>query len=467
MIEVKNVSYIYSDSKEKALNNVSFTVNDGEIVLCTGRSGCGKSTVIRVINGLCPSYYGGTIEGLVSIDGEITSRMDLTEISRRVGTLFQDPERQFFALNVEDEIVFALEWMGIDRDENKRRLESVIKRFSLGDIRNNSIAALSEGQKQKVGLAEIVALHGKNIILDEPTANLDPKSTEDLARLLLELKQEGYCIFIVDHRHYWLNSVADRVLVMSNGQIEKEGDFSILDNEKLQKEYGLRKAYVTDRRSLLKDLNPTGTDYVVKGEHVAFTYKDGKTIFKDLNFAVPEGINVLIGENGIGKTTLSRLIFGLEKLSGGRIEFKDPKGKKPLQLGSIVLQNTDYQLNMQTVYQEVAICMTLADGVKPHPDKVMDLLEKLDLSALSYRHPQSLSGGQKQRLVIACALAKNPQVLVLDEPTSGLDGANMQRIKNILYEFATDGRAALVITHDLELIDDENLKALRLEKEMV
>ena len=467
MIEVKNVSYTYSDSKEKALSNVSFTVNDGEIVLCTGRSGCGKSTVIRVINGLCPSYYGGTIEGLVSIDGEITSRMDLTEISRRVGTLFQDPERQFFALNVEDEIVFALEWMGIDRDEIKRRLESVIKRFSLGDIRNNSIAALSEGQKQKVGLAEIVALHGKNIILDEPTANLDPKSTEDLARLLLELKQEGYCIFIVDHRHYWLNSVADRVLVMSNGQIEKEGDFSILDNEKLQKEYGLRKAYVTDRRSLLKDLNPTGTDYVVKGEHVAFTYKDGKTIFKDLNFAVPEGINVLIGENGIGKTTLSRLIFGLEKLSGGRIEFKDPKGKKPLQLGSIVLQNTDYQLNMQTVYQEVAICMTLADGVKPHPDKVMDLLEKLDLSALSYRHPQSLSGGQKQRLVIACALAKNPQVLVLDEPTSGLDGANMQRIKNILYEFATDGRAALVITHDLELIDDENLKALRLEKEMV
>lgn len=467
MIEVKNVSYTYSDSKEKALSNVSFTVNDGEIVLCTGRSGCGKSTVIRVINGLCPSYYGGTLEGAVSIDGENTASMDLTEISRRVGTLFQDPERQFFALNVEDEIVFALEWMGLSRDEIKRRLESVIKRFSLEEIRNNSIAALSEGQKQKVGLAEIVALHGKNIILDEPTANLDPKSTEDLARLLLELKQEGYCIFIVDHRHYWLNSVADRVLVMSNGQIEKEGDFSILDNEKLQKEYGLRKAYVTDRRSLLKDLNPTGTDYVVKGEHVAFTYKDGKTIFKDLNFAIPEGINVLIGENGIGKTTLSRLIFGLEKLSGGRIEFKDPKGKKPLQLGSIVLQNTDYQLNMQTVYQEVAICMTLADGVKPHPDKVMDLLEKLDLSALSYRHPQSLSGGQKQRLVIACALAKNPQVLVLDEPTSGLDGANMQRIKNILYEFATDGRAALVITHDLELIDDENLKALRLEKEMV
>ncbi|MDM8120807.1 ATP-binding cassette domain-containing protein [Succinatimonas hippei] len=467
MIEVKNVSYTYSDSKEKALNNVSFTVNDGEIVLCTGRSGCGKSTVIRVINGLCPSYYGGTLEGSVSIDSEITASMDLTGISRKVGTLFQDPERQFFALNVEDEIVFALEWMGLSRDEIKRRLESVIKRFSLEDIRNNSIAALSEGQKQKVGLAEIVALHGKNIILDEPTANLDPQSTEDLARLLFELKQEGYCIFIVDHRHYWLNAIADRVLIMSNGKIEKEGNFSILDNASLQKEYGLRKAYVTDRRALLKDLEPNGDDYVVKGEHVAFSYKDGKTIFKDLNFAVPEGINVLIGENGIGKTTLSRLIFGLEKLSGGKIEFKEPKGKKPLQLGSIVLQNTDYQLNMQTVYQEVAICMTLAEGIKPQPGKVMELLEKLDLSALSYRHPQSLSGGQKQRLVIACALAKNPQVLVLDEPTSGLDGANMQRIKNILHDYAKDGRAALVITHDLELIDDKNLKALRLKKETV
>ena len=467
MIEVKNVSYTYSDSKEKALNNVSFTVNDGEIVLCTGRSGCGKSTVIRVINGLCPDYYGGTLEGSVSLNGENSAGMDLTEISRRVGTLFQDPERQFFALNVEDEIAFALEWMGIDRDEIKRRLERVIKRFSLERIRNNSIAALSEGQKQKVGLAEIVALHGKNIILDEPTANLDPQSTEDLARLLFELKQEGYCIFIVDHRHYWLNAIADRVLIMSNGKIEKEGNFSILDNASLQKEYGLRKAYVTDRRALLKDLEPNGDDYVVKGEHVAFSYKDGKTIFKDLNFAVPEGINVLIGENGIGKTTLSRLIFGLEKLSGGKIEFKEPKGKKPLQLGSIVLQNTDYQLNMQTVYQEVAICVTLAEGVKPQPGKVMELLEKLDLSALSYRHPQSLSGGQKQRLVIACALAKNPQVLVLDEPTSGLDGANMQRIKNILHDYAKDGRAALVITHDLELIDDKNLKALRLKKESV
>ena len=467
MIEVKNVSYTYSDSKEKALSNVSFTVNDGEIVLCTGRSGCGKSTVIRVINGLCPSYYGGTLEGAVSIDGENTASMDLTEISRRVGTLFQDPERQFFALNVEDEIVFALEWMGLSRDEIKRRLESVIKRFSLEEIRSNSIAALSEGQKQKVGLAEIVALHGKNIILDEPTANLDPKSTEDLARLLYELKKEGYCIFIVDHRHYWLNAIADRVLIMSGGQIEKEGNFSLLDSASLQQEYGLRKAYVTDRRALLKDLDPNGEDYVVKGEHVAFTYKDGKTIFKNLNFAVPEGINVLIGENGIGKTTLSRLIFGLEKLSGGKIVFKDPKGKKPLQLGSIVLQNTDYQLNMQTVYQEVAICMTLSDGVKPHTDKVMELLKKLDLDSLSYRHPQSLSGGQKQRLVIACALAKNPQVLVLDEPTSGLDGANMLRIKNILHDFAKDGRAALVITHDLELIDDENLKALRLKKEQL
>lgn len=169
----------------------------------------------------------------------------------------------------------------------------------------------------------------------------------------------------------------------------------------------------------------------------------------------------------MGKTMLSCLIFGLEKLEGGRIRFKDPKDKKTLQLGSIVLQNTDYQLNMQTVYQEAAVCMTLADGVKPQPDKVMSLLKKLDLASLAYRHPQSLSGGEKQRLVIACALAKNPQILVLDEPTSGLDGANMLRIKNILQDFAKEGRAALVITHDLELIDDENLQALRLNKEQI
>ena len=467
MIELKNLSYVYSDGKEKALDNISLKVNNGEIVLCTGKSGCGKSTIIRVMNGLCPHYYGGSLEGDVLLDNEPLFNKDLASISSRVGTLFQDPERQFFALNVEDEIVFALEWKGLARAETKKRLESVIKRFSLEKIRENPISALSEGQKQKVGLAEIIALYGKNIILDEPTANLDPQSTQDLAQLLLELKQEGYCIFIVDHRHYWLERVADRVLIMAEGRIEREGDFSLLEDEKLQKNYGLRKAHVTDRRALLEDLEKNAADFVVKGEHVSFSYKNGQKVFKDLNFSIPEGISVLIGENGIGKTTLSRLIFGLEKLGSGRIIFKDPKGKKPLQLGSIVLQNTDYQLNMQTVYQEVAICMTLADGVKPKPYNVMSLLEKLDLASLSYRHPQSLSGGQKQRLVIACALAKNPQILVLDEPTSGLDGDNMLRIKNILQDFAKEGRAALVITHDLELIDDENLQALRLNKEQI
>ena len=464
MIELKHVSYAYSGTEKNAVNDISCVVNNGEIVLCTGRSGCGKSTLIRLINGLCLHYYQGKLQGDVVIDGENLKDLELGQIAKKVGTLFQDPERQFFALNVEDEIAFALEWQGITREEIKKRVEDVIARFNLEEIRLNPISALSEGQKQKVGLAEIIALCGKNIILDEPTANLDPKSTIELRDLLLELKQEGYCIFIVDHRHYWLKDAVDKVLVMDDGKLYLNGDFEILGDPQVQERYGLRKAFVEDKREKLEDIDPKCEDYVVRGTNLCFTYKNGKEIFKDFNFALPPGISVLLGENGSGKTTLSRLIFSLEKKSSGTIEFKGFNDVNPLRLGSIVLQNTDYQLNMQTVYDEIAVCMQLTHHEKPSREQVLDLLRKLDLQDLEKRHPQSLSGGQKQRLVIACALAKDPQLLILDEPTSGLDGANMHRIKKILSDFVKNGRSALVITHDLELMDDINLKALRLIK---
>lgn len=462
MIEARNITYHYDKDSPASLREVSLAVQDGEIVLCTGRSGCGKSTLVRVLNGLCPNYYGGILSGSVHLDGENTASMDISQIAAQAGTLFQDPERQFFALNVEDEIAFALEWQGISQQEIAARVEDVIRRFGLEGIRGNAISALSEGQKQKVGLAEIVALHGKNLILDEPTANLDPESTAELGQFLLQLKQEGYCIFIVDHRHYWLQGIADRVLIMQDGRIEQSGSFELLSDGAIQQTYGLRKASVTDRRQLLTGIEPDCSNWAVKGQDISFAYKNGREIFSHFDFAIPEGISVLIGDNGTGKTTLSRLIFGLEKAQQGSITFRHGNKKKPLQLGSLVLQNTDYQLNMQTVYQEVAVCMQLAHGTKPEPSAVMALLSELDLDALSYRHPHSLSGGQKQRLVIACALAKEPQVLILDEPTSGLDGANMQRIAHILHSFARDGRAALIITHDLEFLDDPALQALRM-----
>lgn len=164
MIELKHVSYAYADETAKNLKDISLAAHDGEITLCTGVSGCGKSTLLRVINSLCPNYYGGSLEGEILIDGTNIVGEELAYVSSLVGTLFQDPERQFFALNVEDEIAFALEWKGLNKSEIIKRVNDVIEMFSLGEIRNQAIDSLSEGQKQKVGLATVVAMQVKNII---------------------------------------------------------------------------------------------------------------------------------------------------------------------------------------------------------------------------------------------------------------------------------------------------------------
>ncbi|WP_031492903.1 ABC transporter ATP-binding protein [Succinivibrio dextrinosolvens] len=459
MIKIDNLSYSYNLSEEKALKDISLEAKNGEITVCTGPSGCGKSTLLRVINSLCPNYYGGCLDGEILIDGESVRDREIAYVSSKVGSLFQEPERQFFALNVEDEIAFALQWQGIDEEEIKSRVEDVIKRFSLDDVREQSITSLSEGQKQKVGLASIIAMQVRNIILDEPTANLDPEATEELARILDSLKQQGYCIFVVDHRLYYLKDYADRVIVMQHGAIVHEGDYSSLNDSYLCQKYGLRQYNIIDRRELLPSHNPQKS--AIEIDNLCFSYKSGKRIFENLNLKIGPGCHVLIGKNGVGKTTLSRLIFNLEKKQQGRVLFDGECLKHPLLKGSLVLQNTDYQLNMTTVYKELKSCFELS-GQKDCHHKITKLLSELDLSAFSERHPQSLSGGQKQRLVIGCALAKNPLLMILDEPTSGLDGDNMRRIKSILEDYASDGHCVVIITHDLELLDSGSFDAIRL-----
>lgn len=467
MIELKHVSYAYADETKLNLKDISITAKDGEITLCTGVSGCGKSTLLRVVNSLCPNYYGGTLEGDILIDGVNIVGEELAYVSTLVGTLFQDPERQFFALNVEDEIAFALEWKGLTKAQIIERVNSVIKMFSLEEIRNQAIDSLSEGQKQKVGLATVVAMQVRNIILDEPTANLDPESTEELAKILNRLKQDNYCIMVVDHRLYYLKDYADKVYILEQGSVVEQGDFSVISNEVIKK-YGLRKTLVNDRRESLKRLEFTAVensdDCIAQCKELSFKYKNGKEIFKKMNVAFPLGFHVLLGRNGIGKTTLSRLVFGLEKPTDGKVIFTDDAVKHPLSYGSIVLQNTDYQLNMSSVHNELKSCFELS-GQKYTNESIKEVLKELSLEDFEYRHPQSLSGGQKQRLVIGCALCKNPKILILDEPTSGLDGENMRKIKQILLNFSKKGHCVVVITHDLELIDEDYFDAIEIKNQ--
>lgn len=483
MIRFEQVSYRYPFQDNWAVKNLNLEVLPGQLVLITGVSGCGKTTLMRLANGLCPHYYAGDVSGKVTICGEDTQKSSVSAISEKIGTLFQDPEDQFFALNVKDEMGFALKVAGSAPSVVNRRVAQIAKRLSIEKLLSHSISALSEGQKQRVALAEILVSEPQALILDEPSANLDPEATDRLARELLRLKQSGFAILVVDHRLHWLNQIADEVIVMRNGEIKERGTFSILENADLRKRYGLREAQVKDVRDTLpehKVLSP-----ILKASDLTFDYEKAnhhsklaklKKLFKDtardtgdillknIHFEIGPGITALIGDNGSGKTTLARLITGLNVGSGNLyLNGQRASGAQLLKHTGLVLQNADHQLQMRSVREEIKACLFAAEQFQSSEETTNALLKTFSLEEFANRHPQSLSGGQKQRLVIACALAKNPDILILDEPTSGLDGENMRRVAEALKNQASKGKAVLLITHDLELLALCADQALRMD----
>ena len=455
MIYLENVSYTYPFQSKEALSSVSFEVKPGEAVLFTGKSGCGKSTLVRVINGLAPHYYKGRLEGKVSVNGSDSLSRGIHDIAKDVGTLFQDPENQFFALNVEDEMAFAHECRGVSSESIRRIISKMVERFSLEKVIHSKIFDLSEGEKQKVALASVISLKPGVILLDEPSANLDPCATKELAYLLDGLKKEGFAIVIVDHRLYWMSGLVDRVYILEHGKIVESGDFSILDGEKVWKKYGLRKTGIDPlKKELSKTDRSLAGGYKVDG--MTFAYNGNcQTLFDNVTLKLPFGeVIAVVGDNGTGKTTFAKLITGLLKMFAGHIFLNNriiPR-KKLLEKTGIVLQNADHQLYMKTVEEELIIAAGhLAKGVRK--EKAGNIMDFFDLRELAGRHPQSLSGGQKQRLVIACGLIKEPDILILDEPTSGLDGVNMKIISDMMKSLAAQGKCVLVISHDLELIN--------------
>nr|WP_320190837.1 ABC transporter ATP-binding protein [uncultured Desulfobacter sp.] len=456
MIEFEHVSYTYPFQEKPAVEDISFSVSKSETVVCTGASGSGKSTLIRLINGLIPHFHKGTLSGRIRVAGKETVQTSVKALSSRVGTMFQDPESQFFALRVRDELKFALECRGQSIEKIETITHQASERFGISHLMDNMIFDLSQGEKQKTALAGIMCIAPDIIILDEPSANLDPQATRELAAHLMDLKRRGITLFIVDHRLYWLKNLVDKVLVLDQGRLACQGKFELLKNKSLRKTLGLRNPDVVlpNLPAAKVESSPevfTGNGFDV--QNLTFGYKKKPLIFCNASFQLPTGqVIAVTGGNGTGKTTLARLLTGLLPFKAGTVRLNGTqlRPKNLLSLGSIVLQNTDHQLHMKTVDRELAI------AARNNPDRdsvIADVTRRFGLDPFRLRHPQSLSGGQKQRLVIAAALVNPPGILILDEPTSGLDGRNMNMIADVMTDMARKGVLVLVITHDLELMD--------------
>ena len=487
LIRADGLTYTYPFQSEPALRDVSFELARGEAMLVTGPSGCGKSTLMRILNGLIPEHFRGTLTGSLEIAGE-KCPAPLERISRHVGTVLQNPEEQIMATVVEEEVALALEWRSVPRGEMRARVDEALKATDLAPLAARSVFSLSSGERQKCVIASVLAAQADVVVMDEPTANLSPEATEELAKTVSRLKERGVAVVIVDHRLYWLKGIVDRVLVLNGGAIAASLDslenldrLDNLENPAHLASLGLRRLDVS--RPSLPDAaavagRPPYRDCAVEIRGLSFRYpRAAEWIYRDFSAALPRGKVVAVtGANGAGKTTLARLLCGLLKPVSGEIALYDGRVDAPRtpplsadgraacpqaaalsprrlrESVAFVMQQMDIQLYMKTVEEELLFS---APRSVPKADRLADAarwLEVFGLSHLAARHPHSLSGGEKQRLVVACALMKRPALMILDEPTSGLDGRNMRIIARELRAYVSRGGTALLITHDLELL---------------
>jgi energy-coupling factor transport system ATP-binding protein len=455
MIDLENLTYTYPFHAAPAVEQINFHAAPGTLTLVTGPGGCGKSTLARLINGLAPHYFRGRLEGRVRVCGQDSAQRTIQEISADVGTLLQDPESQFFALDVAEELGISLRWQGVGGDALRRRVRAAAARLGIASILSRQTLQLSEGQKQKVALAAILASDPQAVVLDEPSANLDPESVRDLAHLLASWRDLGKTIVVFDHRLYWLENLADYVYVMHKGRMvyHARGSDFFAESEQARS-FGLRSLTLADPRATLPRLADCSGRALVEMRGISFGYGSQPLLMEDFSQGLPAGtVTGCIGPNGTGKTTLAQILCGLQRPRKGAVAIRG-RVVAPKNLprhNSLILQNTDYQLHMDSVRREMEVC----SGHIPPAERLRRQDAQLDhfgLGHLAERHPQSLSGGERQRLVLACEALREPSTLILDEPTSGLDGQNMHATARCIRNFADQGTAVLVITHDLELL---------------
>ena len=475
IVEIKNVLHRYKGAGTESLKEVSLYVKKGETLLLCGASGSGKTSVIRLINGLIPHYYQGETSGEVRVKDLDVSQIELFELAGIVGTVFQNPRSQFFSVDTDGEIVFGPENVGLDPEEIRARKEQIVHEMDIERLLGRSLFELSGGEKQRIACASVAALLPEIILLDEPSSNLDWDSIERLGEIIRKWKEQGKTIIISEHRLWYLKDLVDRVIYMENGKIEREwsGDsFRRLEkteinalklrpitvNEHFTKVFSGQVGNVQDTETdtpdgiVLKDFyfSYHQKPYVLRKKK--FSQADGDL----LNLCIPElilpkgKVIAVIGKNGTGKSTFLRCVCGLEKDCTGVItaDGKEYKGKRRIDLSYMVMQDVNHQLFTDSVEAEVLLSMKEKDE-----KRCSEILESLGLAEYKTTHPMALSGGQKQRVAIASAIATGAKLLLFDEPTSGLDYAHMEKVGALLKQLAADGSTVLVSTHDPELIE--------------
>ena len=452
MIKIDHISFSYGEENENTggVRDIDLNIEDGQFVVLCGESGCGKTTVTRLINGLIPHYYEGKMTGEVWVNGAKVSEQPLYDTAAVVGSVFQNPRSQFFNVDTTSEITFGCENLGQPEKDIRERFAKTVRDFRLEKLMDRNIFHLSGGEKQKIACAGVSIMEPDVLVMDEPSSNLDAASILDLRKILAFWKSQGKTIIVSEHRLYYLRGLADRFIYLAEGQVSR--DYSAAEFEQLTEQQrsnmGLR-TFALER--LLPPVLPQQAKTALALHNFRFAYKNEPETLHIMDCEIPTNRIVgIIGNNGAGKSTFSRCFCGLEKRCGEIVwNGRKYRPKDRLSTCYMVMQEVNHQLFTESVLDEVLISME-----EENQERAEEILNRLDLLAFKDRHPMSLSGGQKQRVAIASAIASKRSILFFDEPTSGLDYKHMKEVANVLRQVRDTGITVYVITHDLELILD-------------
>ena len=496
MIELKDFSFQYKAQSEPTLKNLNLTIYKGEKVLIVGPSGSGKSTIGQCLNGIIPNIYKGTSSGQFLIQGKEAFDLSIYEKSHLVSTVLQDTDGQFIGLSVAEDLAFALENDMVDLGTMKERVQSWAERLDLMKLLDHRPQDLSGGQKQRVSLAGVLIDESPILLFDEPLANLDPKSGQDIIDLIDQIHEEqGTTTIIIEHRlEDVLYRPVDRVILINQGQVLYNGQPDELLRTTLLAENGIREPlYLTTLRQLgqdidqlehldrLEDIELTGVnrsipeatftktgeaEELLKLEQISFAYQENHPILKNISLSIPKGQRLaIVGKNGAGKSTLAKAICGFITTEGQYTsrgeDIKQESVKERAERVGYVLQNPNQMISSNMIFDEVALGLRLR-GISEEDIKkrVYQALKTCGLYEFRKWPISALSYGQKKRVTIASILVLGPEILVLDEPTAGQDQRNYTEIMEFLDSLQEKGHTIVMITHDMQLMLDYSDRAL-------